>query len=280
MATTSPGSAAAASRTADDPPATGLALARLEALRPIVLPVGTAFMVLLVWQFCCDFYKIPPLALPAPVAIYHTLIRNFPLLMEHAAQTASEVAVGFVMSVVLGVIIGMGIAYSRLFREAIYPNLVFFQLTPKVALAPLFIMWFGLGSESRLAFTVFMSFFPVVLSTASGLSNVDPNAIRLCEALTASRLQTFVAVRFPFALPNIFTGMKIAVTMSMIGVVVGEFITSQAGLGYLIMFAASRAESPIIFAAIAVLCTIGLLFFGVVALGEKLIFRWYGTPTG
>jgi NitT/TauT family transport system permease protein len=279
MATTSPGSPVAASRTADDLPATGLALARLEALRPIVLPIGTAFAVLLVWQFCCDFYNIPPLTLPAPVAIYHTLIRNFPLLMEHATQTASEVAVGFVMSVVLGVLIGMGLAYSRLFREAIYPNLVFFQLTPKVALAPLFIMWFGLGSESRLAFAVFMSFFPMVLSTASGLSNVDPNAIRLCEALTASRLQTFVAVRFPFALPNIFTGMKIAVTMSMIGVVVGEFVTSQAGLGYLILFAASRAESPIIFAAIAVLCTIGLLFFGVVALGEKIIFRWYGTPT-
>ena len=119
----------------------------------------------------------------------------------------------------------------------------------------------------------------MVLSTASGLSNVDPNAIRLCEALTATRLQTFLAVRFPFALPNIFNGMKIAVTMSMIGVVVGEFITSQAGLGYLILFAASRAESAIIFAAITILCTIGLLFFGVVALGEKLVLRWYGTPT-
>src|SRR5260221_14431496 len=83
---------------AEPPPVTGLALARLEALRPIVLPIGTAFVVLLVWQFCCDFYKIPPLTLPAPVAIYHTLIRNFPLLMEHAAQTASEVAVGFMMS--------------------------------------------------------------------------------------------------------------------------------------------------------------------------------------
>jgi NitT/TauT family transport system permease protein len=279
MATISPGSPVAASTAADDLPPSGSALVRADVLRPIVLPIATALVVLVAWQFCCDYYKIPPLALPAPTVIYHTLVRNFPLLMEHAAQTAYEVALGFVLSIVLGAILGMGIAYSRLFRESVYPNLVFFQLIPKVALAPLFIMWFGLGSQSRLAFAVFMSFFPMVLSTASGLSNVDPNAIRLCEALTATRLQTFIAVRFPFALPNIFNGMKIAVTMSMIGVVVGEFITSQAGLGYLILFAASRAESPIIFAAIAVLCTIGLLFFGIVVLGEKIVLRWYGTPT-
>ena len=146
---------------------------------------------------------------------------------------------------------------------------------PKIALAPLFIVWLGIGSESRLAFSVFIAFFPIVIATLAGLDNVDRELIRLCRALRASEWQTFVHVRLPHAIPYIFSGMKVATTFAIIGVIVGEFITSQAGLGYLILFASAQAETALILAAILVLCIFGLIFYGLVAFAEVLTRRTF-----
>ena len=169
----------------------------------------------------------------------------------------------------------MAITYSPLLRDMLYPNLVVFQLIPKVALAPLFVVWLGISSESRVAFAPFVSFFPVVVSAAVGFSSTEASALRLCRSLTASEWQSFVMVRFPFALPAIFSGMKIAMTMAIIGVIIGEFITAQAGLGYLIIFATARADTEISMAAIVVLCICGLLLYGLVALAESIANRFY-----
>src|SRR6185312_9296646 len=114
------------------------------------------------------------------------------------------------------------LCYSTILREALYPNLVVFQLIPKIALAPLFIIWLGIGSPSRLAFAIFISFFPIVIATTAGLTNVDRDMVRLCRALTASEWQIFTSVRLPSALPYVFSGMKIGVTLSIIGVIIGE----------------------------------------------------------
>ena len=179
-----------------------------------------------------------------------------------------------------GLALGAGLAYSKYFRAAIYPNLVFFQLIPKIALAPLFIIWLGIGSESRLAFSVFISFFPIIIATLAGFNNVDRNMVRLCQSLTASEWQTFKSVKFPSALPYIFSGMKVAMTLAIIGVIIGEFITAQRGLGYLIVFATARAETGVAMAAIVVLCGGGLLLYGIVALAEAIANRRYGAPTG
>ena len=141
-------------------------------------------------------------------------------------------------------------------------------------------MWLGIGSQSRLAFSVFISIFPIIIATTAGLSAADPNAVRLCRSLTASEWQIFTNIRFPSALPYIFSGMKIGITLSIIGVIIGEFITSQRGLGYLIIFATSRADTVVAMAAIVVLCASGLLLYGAVALAEKLTDRRYGVPRG
>jgi NitT/TauT family transport system permease protein len=190
--------------------------------------------------------------------------------------TTVETVESFLIATLLGVALGIAITFSARTREALYPNIVLFQLIPKIALAPLFIVWLGVGSPSRLTFAVFIGFFPVVVSTAAGLVSAKPDAIRLCHSLTASPWQIFRMVRFPFAVPYIFAGMKIGVTMAMIGVIVGEFITAQAGLGYIIMFASSAAETALVLAAIVLLCGIGLLLFGAVALAELAMKRWYG----
>jgi len=250
----------------------GLDLARF---RPIALPIATAAAALVVWELVVVLFRIPTVLLPGPGDVARELVRDLPVLLHHAVPTGLESLVSFALASVLGVALALAITYSPLLRDMLYPNLVVFQLIPKIALAPLFVIWLGITSESRLAYATFISFFPVVISAMTGLANTERDAIRLCRSLTASPWQTFLMVRFPFALPYVFSGMKIAVTMAFIGVIVGEFISAKAGLGFYILDAGSRMETAGIFAAIFVLCVIGLALFGAVAGAERLVRRWY-----
>jgi NitT/TauT family transport system permease protein len=244
-------------------------------LRSTALPLGLAAIVIAGWQFAVMLGNIPSVILPSPISIAKYIFQRYDLLLMHAVPTTLESAAGFVLATLLGIALAITISYSQIAREALYPNLVFFQLIPKIALAPLFIIWLGIGSQSRIAFAVFIAFFPIVISTTAGFASVDKGMLRLCRALTASEWQIFTSVRFPAALPYIFSGMKIAITLAIIGVIIGEFITAQAGLGYLIIFATARADTEISMAAIVVLCVCGLLLYGLVALGETIANRFY-----
>ena len=248
----------------------------LRQLRPVILPLATAGMVLLLWQLVVTAMRIRAVILPPPVEIAAELWRNLPILLHHAIPTTLDSLMAVSLATALGVGLAVAITYSPLLRDTLYPNLVVFQLIPKVALAPLFVVWLGISSESRVAFATFISFFPVVISAAVGFSNTEASTLRLCRSLTASEWQSFVMVRFPFALPAIFSGMKIAMTMAIIGVIIGEFISAKAGLGYYILYASSRMETGVIFAALFVLCVIGVSLFGAVALVEQLMRRAYG----
>jgi len=249
---------------------------RLSRVRPVILPLVTAAAVLLVWQIVVTARRIPSVILPSPVEIGHELWGAFPVLLHHAVPTTLDSLMAFFSASVLGIGLAIVIIYSPFLRDMLYPNLVLFQLIPKVALAPLFVVWLGIGSGSRVAFATFVSFFPVVISAAVGFANTEASALRLCRSLTASEWQCFATVRFPFALPAIFSGMKIAITMAVIGVIIGEFISAQAGLGFYILYASSRMETAVIFAALLVLCVIGVALFGAVALAEEMVRRSYG----
>jgi NitT/TauT family transport system permease protein len=244
-------------------------------LSSIILPLGLAFLVLALWQIAVVTANIPSVILPSPISIGRYIIERYDILLMHAIPTTLESAAGFLLATVLGVALAILITYSRMAREALYPNLVFFQLIPKIALAPLFIIWLGVGAQSRVAFSIFIAFFPVVIATTAGFMSVDKNMLRLCRSLTATEWQVFTNIRFPTALPYIFSGMKIAITLAIIGVIIGEFITAQAGLGYLIIFATARADTEISMAAMVVLCFCGLLLYGLVALGEAVANRYY-----
>jgi NitT/TauT family transport system permease protein len=248
-------------------------------MRPVVLPIGLALAVLVGWQAYVTLANVPSVVLPSPVAIIEYIFDHYDVLLTQAVPTTVESAVSFIVATVVGVILAIAITYSDTAREALYPNLVFFQLIPKIALAPLFIIWLGIGSQSRIAFSVFIAFFPVVIATTAGLLSVDKSMVRLCRGLTATEWQIFASVRFPAALPYIFSGMKIAVTLAIIGVIIGEFITAQAGLGYLIIFSTARADTQVSMAAIVVLCICGLLLYGLVALGELLANKVYATES-
>jgi NitT/TauT family transport system permease protein len=244
--------------------------------RGVLLPLGFALLVTVAWEILCRVTRISSALLPPPSAVWMVLSENYGILFEHAWPTTIETVVSFGLATLLGVALAVAITFSAWVREALYPNIVMFQLIPKIALAPLFIVWLGVGSKSCIVVAVFIAFFPVVVSTATGLVSAKPEVLLLCRSLTASEWQMFRLARFPYAMPFVFAGMKVGVTMAMIGVIVGEFITAQAGLGYIIMFASSAGETATVLAAIVLLCVIGLVLFGLVAIAEAAMQRWYG----
>jgi NitT/TauT family transport system permease protein len=244
--------------------------------RMVGLPVGFAVLSVIAWEILCRVAKISPELLPPPSSVWYVLIGNPAILIQQAIPTTIEIVASFVLASAVGVLLAIAITFSAAVREALYPNIVMFQVIPKIALAPLFIVWLGVGSRSCIVVGVFIAFFPVVISTATGLVSAKPDVLQLCRSLTASEWQMFRLARFPYAMPYIFAGMKVGVTLAMIGVIVGEFITAQAGLGYIIMFASSAGETATVLAAIVVLCVIGLALYGLVGIGELLVQRWYG----
>jgi NitT/TauT family transport system permease protein len=244
--------------------------------RSVTLPLAFAVAAVALWQILCQTMRIPPILLPPPSAVWAVLWHNYAILFDQAVPTATETLLSIAAASVLGVGLAVLLTFSAWVREALYPNIVMFQLIPKIALAPLFIVWLGVGEETATVVAVFIAFFPIVVSSATGLVGAKPEVLQLCRSLAASEWQVFRMVRFPYAMPYIFAGIKVGVTMAMIGVVVGEFITAQRGLGYIIMFASAAGETATVLAAIVLLCGIGFAFYGVVGLGEQAVRHWYG----
>lgn len=251
--------------------------ARREQALTFILPTVTAVVALACWQAVAKYWAIPAVILPAPSDVWRQLVATWGELLYQACFTGAEAVAACVLSAALGAGVAAMLASSPLLRDMLYPNLVVFQLIPKIALAPLFVIWLGIDSPSRLVFSTFISFFPVAIGTLTGLLGTNPNAIRLCQSLTASKSQIFRHVQVPYALPFFFSGMKVAATLSIIGIIVGEFISSKHGLGSYILLAGSRAETPNIFAALVVLCVIGLALYGIIAWCELRVRRaWRG----
>lgn len=242
----------------------------------ILLPIGLACAVLVTWELVVSWAKVPEAILPLPSAVWEQVSQHYALILKHTIPTTLETLLAFGISIPLGVLLAAVMTWSPMLNKAIYPNVILFQLIPKIALAPLFIVWLGIGLQSRVTFSIFISFFPILVATAAGLQSVPRDMLRLCRSVGASDWQVLANVRFPSALPYLFSGMKVAVTLAIIGIVVGEFIASQQGLGYLILFASSRLQTDLSLACILVLCVVGLTLYGLVVLSERLFNRWYG----
>jgi NitT/TauT family transport system permease protein len=246
-------------------------------LAPLLWPALTGICALAAWQGATAHWHINPVILPAPIDVVQDLRRTWSDLLYQARFTGTESVVACGLSGLFGALVAALLASSKLLREMLMPNLVLFQLVPKIALAPVFVVWLGIDAPSRLVFSVFISFFPVALGTLTGLLDTERNALLLCRSLGAAPWQTFLHVRIPYAVPFFFSGMKVAATLSVIGIVIGEFISSRHGLGSVILLAGSRAETPQIFAALAMLCVIGLAIYGVIAgLEARLRRGWQG----
>ena len=243
-------------------------------LSPLLVAIG----VLAAWEASVPLLGISPAVLVPPSAIAASIFGHAEILLPHLVVTATETLEGFALAMLMGVVLAGLIASSGLLRGVVMPYLLAMQIVPKIALAPLFIVWLGTGAPCRLAFSVFLALFPVTVAGVAGLLSADRNVLRLCAALGASRLQEVVRIRLPYALPHLFAGLKVAATMILLGVTIGEFVTAQGGLGYIILFASSIGETALMFAALVLLCLIGLALYAAVAVAEQAYGRWFGAP--
>ena len=249
-----------------------------DAWRKVILPIAFIVVLVPVVEWLLHAFHVSPLLLPPPSAVWSQLLTSWPILLAQAVPTATDAVAGYVLGALLGIAIGTTLVLSRRAEQSFWPYVLIFQLIPKVALAPLFIIWLGVGPSSRLAFAVFLSFFPPTIAAVQGLRAADPTILRLCSSLLASPQHVFTKVRLVYALPHIFAGLRIGVTAAMIGVIVGEFVTAQQGLGYIIMYAISSGQSALAFASIILVCAIGLTLYGLVALAEFLVCRRFHVP--
>lgn len=248
--------------------------------RRIILPLLFLSCVIYLWQYAVDQKVVPVIILPPPLDVVNVITQNRDFMIGHAVSTLYECFIAFLCAILLGLSVSSLITISYIARKAVYPNLVLFQLIPVIALAPLFILWFGVGTEARVAYGICLAIFPIVVSSSTGLLNTGDTYLKLCGSLTASRWQTFSQVRLPFALPLIFTGLRIGLTLTIIGVVVGEFVTAQQGIGYLISFAASGLETAIALAAISFLLFVGLILFAGLVVVEFTLLRRFSGQSG
>lgn len=240
-----------------------------------VYPTVTAFAILAVWEAVAQTGWVSPLILPSPIVIVGTMVDKLSLLLQMGGVTALEFLLGFALSVAIGIPLGALIVYARPVELAIYPLIVAFQTMPKAAVAPIFIVWLGTGISSKVLIAFAIAFFPILIDTVVGLRSAQPETIHLVRSMGGNALQVFWYVRFPNALPAIFGGLKVASTLAVVGAIVGEFVSSDRGLGYLVLVANGQLETPLVFASVVMLTIIGVLFYFVIELIEKFVVRWH-----
>jgi NitT/TauT family transport system permease protein len=239
------------------------------------MPAFALFIgVVIVWEAVSRMFRLPEFVLPAPTAIVEVLIAHQGALAYAALVTAQEVVWGFLLSAVIGAAVALVIARFAAFGRALYPLVVLFQNVPKVALAPLFILWFGFDLAPKVVLIVVIAFFPVAINMLVGLQTVDANLIALMRSVGASRNEILLRIQIPNSLPYLMAGLKVAVTLAVIGAIVGEFAGAQAGLGYMIQFASTQMQTSLVFAALIEVSVLGMLFYYVIEWIERRYIDW------
>ena len=249
----------------------------MKRLRSVITPFVGILVFLAVWEAGVALYKPPAYLLPAPSIIFDTFIREFPRLAFHGWVTAYEMLLGYFLAVAVAVPLAIAITSSQRFDSFVMPTLLFFQVVPKVAIAPLFLVWFGVGALPKILVAFLISFFPIVIDAAVGLRSMSTEMTDLARSMGASRLQVFARFRLPTSLPYLFSGLKVAATLAVAGAVVGEFVGADKGLGYLLLVTNSNMETALMFATIVALTIIGLAFFYAVELLEAFLIPWHVT---
>lgn len=249
----------------------------MKRLRSVITPFVGILVFLAVWEAGVALYKPPAYLLPAPSIIFDTFIREFPRLAFHGWVTTYEMLLGYFLAVAVAVPLAIAITSSQRFDSFVMPTMLFFQVVPKVAIAPLFLVWFGVGALPKVLVAFLISFFPIVIDAAVGLRSMSAEMTDLARSMGASRLQVFARFRLPTSLPYLFSGLKVAATLAVAGAVVGEFVGADKGLGYLLLVTNSNMETALMFATIVALTIIGLAFFYAVELLEAFLIPWHVT---
>jgi NitT/TauT family transport system permease protein len=240
-----------------------------------ILGATLTFLALVaLWELLVRRFNIPGWLLPTPSAIAIALAEWRAELVRHSLVTLYETLLGFALSIAISIPLAVAVVYSAILRNTIYPILLTFQSVPKVAIAPLLALWIGFGMLPKIAVVFLVCFFPIIVATATGLSAVPAPLMELIRSLSASTMQTFIKIRFPTAMPHIFVGLKVAITFAVIGAVIGEFVESEDGLGYLILVSTSQSRTPLAFAALVLLTVISIVLYYGIAFIERIVVPW------
>ena len=237
---------------------------------------GLSFLVFfLLWEIAVIVFKIRAYLLPAPTEIALALSKYHKELFYALLFTVRSLVLGYIVAVVSGILLSLPVAFSKFIQRAVYPLILFFQVIPKVALAPIFVIWFGFGLPPKIMIVFLLSFFPVLINGIVGLRSIDEEIINLTRSTGARVIDVFFKVRLPSALPTFFAGFKLAAISATIGAIIGEFIGSDSGLGYIILTANGDLQTDYSFAAITVLTVLGLaLYYSVEGL-ERILLPWH-----
>jgi NitT/TauT family transport system permease protein len=250
---------------------------RIEPALPFLLPLATLVAIVFLWDGAITLFRVPPEVLPRPFeaidVLWHGLVTG--VFIFHMLVTLQEVVYGFAIGCTAGFVAGVLVAEFRYVRMAVFPFLIVLQITPKVAIAPLFIIWLGYGIESKVAIAASISFFPVVINTVAGLRAADSEILEMMKAFCATRWQTFHRVKLKLAMPYIFAGLNVAMALAVIGAIVAEFVGSTKGLGYLILQANFRLDMAQVFAVLVMLAALGITLNTALQLLARRALFWH-----
>jgi len=244
----------------------------------------SALMMLVVsialWEIGCRLFDPPEFVLPAPSAIAAEMLHSPMYFLRETGYTLATTAAGFALAVVLGVAMAVGIVYSTWLERTLYTFLVALNSVPKVALAPVFVIWMGTGSKPKIAIALTIAVFAIVIDAVLGLRSADPELLALARTARASRLQILTKIQLPSALPSLFAGMKVAISFSLVGTIVGEFVAGDTGIGHAILLAEGMFQTPRMFVGVVILGVLGTLLFYTIDFLERLCVPWHVSQRG
>jgi NitT/TauT family transport system permease protein len=241
----------------------------------IFYPLVSLAAVVIAWKLVQVGMDTKTYLLPSPELVGETAFDRRELLWEHMLVTLKEVLYGFAMAVAVAIPLAVVMASSRIIEKLLYPVLVASQGIPKSALAPIFVIWLGFGDWPKIVIAMLISFFPIVVATFVGLRSVKPEMIDLGRSIGLNSLQMLVKIRFPSALPSVFGGLKVGISLAVVGAIVGEFVAADSGLGYLLILTTGQLRTELMFAALIYLSVMGVILFSIVDLVERLVIPWY-----
>jgi NitT/TauT family transport system permease protein len=239
------------------------------------MPAIGIVTVLVLWQLVTTTFTIPDYLLPRPTEVAARIARDWAQILAAAQYTIVEVLIGFTVSVVVGVPLAFGIVLSRTLERIVMPMMVASQAIPKVAIAPILVVWLGFGLLPKVAIAFLIAFFPIVVSTVTGLKSVELDMIDLVRSMGAGTGKIMLRVRAPSALPHMFAGFKVAICLSVVGAIVGEFVGSDNGLGYLLLTATGTLDGTLVWSTLIILIAIGVTLYMIVVKLERLAIRWH-----
>lgn len=239
-----------------------------------VLPWTVTIGAVVLWELVCVGFGIQTFILPAPTEVAKSLLTYYGPIATHSLQTLVTTLVGFGIAIVFGLFLGLAIGASRAVYDGLYPLMVAFNSVPKVAIVPVLVIWFGIGTIPAVLTAFLISFFPIVVNVATGLATIEPELQDVMRSLGARKTQILWKIGIPRSMPYFFASLKVAITLAFVGSIVSETVASNAGIGYLMMAASARFDVPLVFAGLVVVAVMGVVMYEVFVLIERRVTFW------